>query len=152
MCKFISCLFTAVVLLSDLLLSCPGVAVITTAQFHSTKVYTQVEQSRLKSCLRRVKDSQWWESLTMVTAGNKAKRFSSVNHTQKQFIIIIIKELEYNTTVVKAPEIKLPEFTLATYFVYWNFYWFTGQFIKDRNIFIFDKTFRGTTCWLFSKF
>ena len=52
-------------------------------------VWTQVLR-RFKSCLRRVEDSWWWGSLTVVPAGNKAKRLSSVNHTTKQFIIIII--------------------------------------------------------------
>ena len=44
------------------------------------KAWTQVLR-RLKPCLRRVGDSRWWRSLTVVPAGNKAKRFSSVNHT-----------------------------------------------------------------------
>ena len=34
-------------------------------------------------CSRRVGDSRWWGSLTVVPAGNKAKRLSSVNHTTK---------------------------------------------------------------------
>ena len=38
---------------------------------------------RFKPCSRRVGDSRWWGSLTMVPAGNKAKRLSSVNHTTK---------------------------------------------------------------------
>ena len=38
---------------------------------------------RLKPCPRRVEDSRWWGFLTMVPAGNKAKHFSSVNHTTK---------------------------------------------------------------------
>ena len=37
----------------------------------------------LWSCSRRVGDSRWWGSLTMVPAGNKAKRFLSVNHNTK---------------------------------------------------------------------
>ena len=53
----------------------------TTAQLHSTK-------PELRFCAgsnpaRRVGDSRWWGSLTMVPAGNKAKRLSSVNHTTK---------------------------------------------------------------------
>ena len=40
-------------------------------------------QRRFKSCSRRVGDSRWWGSLTMVLAGNKAKCLSSVNHTTK---------------------------------------------------------------------
>ena len=38
---------------------------------------------RFKPCSWRVGDSRWWGSLTMVPAGNKAKRLSSVNHTTK---------------------------------------------------------------------
>ena len=38
---------------------------------------------RFKSCSRRVRDLQWWVSLTMVPARNKAKHSSSVNHTIK---------------------------------------------------------------------
>ena len=47
------------------------------------KAWTQVLR-RLKSCLRHVGDLGWWESLTMVWAGNKAKRLLSVNHTTKK--------------------------------------------------------------------
>ena len=46
------------------------------------KAWTQVLR-RFKSCSRRVGDSRWWGSLTVVPAGNKAKRLSSVNHTTK---------------------------------------------------------------------
>ena len=46
------------------------------------KAWTQVLRS-FKSCLRRVGDSRLWGSLTMVPAGDKAKRLSSVNHTTK---------------------------------------------------------------------
>ena len=44
--------------------------------------WTQVLR-RLKPCLRRVGDSWWWGSLTMVQAGNKAKCLLSVYHTTK---------------------------------------------------------------------
>ena len=37
----------------------------------------------LLSCSQRVGDSQWWGSLTMIPAGNKAKRFPPVNRTTK---------------------------------------------------------------------
>ena len=55
--------------------------VITTAQLHSTK-------PELRFCAgsnpaRRVRNSRWWGSLTIVMAGNKAKRFSSGNYTPK---------------------------------------------------------------------
>ena len=46
------------------------------------KAWTQVLH-RFKSCSRHVGDSRWWGSLTMVPAGNKAKRLSSVNHTTR---------------------------------------------------------------------
>ena len=46
------------------------------------KPWTQVLR-RIKSCSRRVGDSRWWESLTVVLTGNKAKRLSSVSHTTK---------------------------------------------------------------------
>ena len=46
------------------------------------KAWTQVLH-RFKSCSRRVGDSRWWGSLTMVPAGNKAKCLLSVNHTTK---------------------------------------------------------------------
>ena len=38
---------------------------------------------RFKPCSRRVGDLRWWGSLTVVPAGNKGKRLSSVNHTTK---------------------------------------------------------------------
>ena len=46
------------------------------------KAWTQVLRS-FKSCLRRVGDSRWWGSLTIVPDGNKARRLSSVNHNTK---------------------------------------------------------------------
>ena len=51
-----------------------------TTSFNSA--WTQVLR-RFKPCLGRAGDSQWWGSLAMVPAGNKAKCFSSVNHTTK---------------------------------------------------------------------
>ena len=69
------------------------VVVITTAQLHLTK--PQVLR-RFKSCSRLAGDSRWWGSLTMTSAGNKAKRFSSVNHKQ---LIIIITKWRMNTSI-----------------------------------------------------
>ena len=46
------------------------------------KAWTQVLR-RFKPCSWRVGDSQWWGFLTMVPAGNKAKRLSSFNLTTK---------------------------------------------------------------------
>ena len=45
---------------------------------------------RFNSCSHSVRDWRWWVFLTMVPARNKAKCLSLVNHTTKQFIIIII--------------------------------------------------------------
>ena len=64
---------------SVLALWCSGYHYCTTS---FNKAGTQVLR-RLKSCLRRAGDSQWWGSLTMVPTGNRAKRLSSVNHTTK---------------------------------------------------------------------
>ena len=48
---------------------------------------------RFKSCPRRVRDSRWWGSLTIVPARKKAEHLSLVTKTKtihkKQFIIII---------------------------------------------------------------
>ena len=52
-----------------------GVMVMTTEQLHSTK-------SQLRFCAR-VGYSQWWGSLNMAIAGNKAKQISLVNQTTK---------------------------------------------------------------------
>ena len=38
---------------------------------------------RFKSCLRHVRDLQWWGSLAVVHVGNEAKWLSQVNHTTK---------------------------------------------------------------------
>ena len=57
-----------------------------TASFY--KAWTQV-LCRFKSW-SRAGDSRWCGSLTMIPAGNKAKRLSLVNHTKKIIIIIII--------------------------------------------------------------
>ena len=46
------------------------------------KAWTQVRRM-CKSCSRRVRDSRWWESQTMIPSGNKTKPFWSVNHTTK---------------------------------------------------------------------
>ena len=55
--------------------------VITTAHLHSTK-----PELRFKSCSRRVGDSRWWRSLTMVPAGNNAIRLSAVNLATKTIL------------------------------------------------------------------
>ena len=53
------------------------------------KAWTQVLR-RFNSCTRHVGDSRWRESLAIFPARNKAKWLSSVNHTTKSSIIIII--------------------------------------------------------------
>ena len=68
--------------------------VITTAQPYSSKPEFKF-YARSKSCSRRVGDSRWWRSVTDVAAGNKAKRLSLFNHSAKQFIIIIINQMEF---------------------------------------------------------
>ena len=57
------------------------------------EAWTQV-LCKFKSCSRHVGDLRWWESLTMVPAGNTAKRLSSVNHPPK-----IIHQLHQNVKV-----------------------------------------------------
>ena len=59
------------------------------SDYHYITAWTQVLYM-FKSCLWHVRDLRWWGSLTMIPAGNRAKCFSSVNYTTKQFIIIII--------------------------------------------------------------
>ena len=49
------------------------------------KAWTQVLR-RFKSYSRRVRNSRWWGSLTMVPAGNEVKRLSSVNHATKTIL------------------------------------------------------------------
>ena len=69
------------------------VVVIITAQLHSTipelRLCTSSNPAR---CMSEI-DWLWWGSMTMILAGNKTKRLSSVNHTTKtnhyQFGIII---------------------------------------------------------------
>ena len=68
--------------------------VITTAQPYSSKPEFRFYAS--SNPVRDVSDnSRWWRSVTDVSAGNKAKRLSSVNHSAKQFIIIIINQMEF---------------------------------------------------------
>ena len=59
--------------------SCSGYHYCTTS---FSKAWAQVLH-RFKSCLQRIGDSRWWRSLTMVLAGNKVIRLSSINHTTK---------------------------------------------------------------------
>ena len=59
-----------------------GVVLITTAQLHTTKPeFSKPGSAQVQT--RYVWDLRWWGSPTMVPAGNKAKRLSSVNHTAK---------------------------------------------------------------------
>ena len=60
------------------------VLVITTAQLHSTRPELRFCAGSNPACgVSAVEHLRWWESLTMVSAGNKAKHLSSVNHTTK---------------------------------------------------------------------
>ena len=54
---------------------CSGYHYCTTSFY---KTWTLVLR-RFKSCSRRVGDSRWWESLTVVPAGNKAKPYHKNN-------------------------------------------------------------------------
>ena len=64
------------------------------------KAGTQV-LCRFKSCSRRVRYSWWWQSLTMISAGNKAKSLSSVKYTMKtiyhQIFIIYFNMIKFFT-------------------------------------------------------
>ena len=53
------------------------------------KAWTQVLH-RFKSCLRHVRDSRWWGSLTMVRLEIRLNAFCRSTRPQKQVIIIII--------------------------------------------------------------
>ena len=64
------------------------------AQLHSTK-------PELSLNLRRVGDSWWWGSKTMVSAGNKAKRLSSVNHTT--IVTFNIKTIRIQSSMCSYP-------------------------------------------------
>ena len=78
-------------------------------------LYNFIQQSLNSGCAqvqillavsKRVGDSRGWESLKLVSGGSKAKRLSSVNHTTKQFIIIIIINQKDIWNYVSWPEIK----------------------------------------------
>ena len=67
---------------------CSGVVVITTAHLHSTKPELRFCAGSNPTC--SVSEIHDGEDLTMVPAGNKAKRVSLVNHTIKKAIQFII--------------------------------------------------------------
>ena len=75
--------------------------VITTAQLHSTK--PEIRFCAGSNPSRRVGDSRWWGCLTMVSAGNKAKRLSSVNHTPK-----IVHHKFYSVQLILYPLRAIP--------------------------------------------
>ena len=85
-----------------------GAVVITTAQLHSTKHELRLcgglnsPRSVSEICDGEILS----EILTMVPAGNKAKRPSSVNHTTKQFIIIINRVLFRPLTIKSVRNIE----------------------------------------------
>ena len=63
------------------------------------KVWTQV-LGKFKSCSRCVGDSRWWGSLTMVLAGNKAKRLLLVNHATKTIHHLYHHQSLFNTIFI----------------------------------------------------
>ena len=67
---------------------------------HNFTAQTQV-LNRFKSSLRNVRDSLWWKSLTMVPAGTKAKRLSSINYSTKWVenfaIYFFFKKITFNS-------------------------------------------------------
>ena len=85
-----------------------GAVVITTAQLHSTKHELRLcgglnsPRSVSEICDGEILS----EILTMVPTGNKAKRPSSVNHTTKQFIIIINRVLFRPLTIKSVRNIE----------------------------------------------
>ena len=94
--------------------------VITTAQLHLAKSGQVL--GRFKSCSRRIRDSRWWGSLTVVLAGNKTKRLSSVSHTTKAIhyqFIITLREKCPNT-----------EFFWSVFSRIWNEY---GEILRDTQ-------------------
>ena len=52
-------------------------------RFKSCWQHIGSDSDRFKSCWQHIGDLQWWASLTMVPARNKAKPLSSVNHSTK---------------------------------------------------------------------
>ena len=85
-----------------------GAVVITTAQLHSTKHELRLcgglnsPRSVSEICDGEILS----EILTMVPTGNKAKRPSSVNHTTKQFVIIINRVLFRPLTIKSVRNIE----------------------------------------------
>ena len=107
---------------------------------------------RFKSCSRHVGDSRLWGCLTMVLAGNKARRLSSVNHATKT-----IHQFNSTTTSVSMYYYHLMFFVLflsyiqKTYLVFVVFFIIyltaTVIFFKSRMIyFISIKTPQTSWC------
>ena len=69
---------------------------------------------RLNSYSWLVGDSRWWESLTMVPAGNKAKYLSSVNHTTR----IIHHHHHHHKQFSLVYLVPIPMFSLFSWFLY----------------------------------
>ena len=121
-----------------------GAVVITTAQLHSTKPWTQV-LCKFQSCSWHVRDSQWWGSLTIVLAGNKVKCPSSVNHTTrtihhhihylihnkicatKMFSVLFIPDFWHLYVIISHGYIEsiyyIPPFFIIIYSLCWPILW-----------------------------
>ena len=77
-----------------------------------------------KPCSQHVRDSWWWGSLTMVPAGNKAKRVSSVNHTTKtihQFNSILQFNDTPNKYIYDCFLMNFHLFCCCCFFTFWSF-------------------------------
>ena len=104
-----------------------------------------------KSCSRRVRDSRWWGSLTMVPAGNKTKRLSSVNHTTKTIHHSIHGAFD---CMFLSCHICVSEW-IHTYSIVWNTvispeveYWnFWTKKKHHKNIKLFTKQLNDNTHW-----
>ena len=94
------------------------------------ETWTQVLR-RFKSCLWHVGDSQWWGSLTVVLAGNKAKHLSLVNHTTSTIHLHLHRHLQ--------------EFFLKIIIREWNF-WQMFSFYPKYNDFSISKEHNRLFC------
>ena len=80
--------------------------------------------AQVQTYLQHVGDLRWWESLTLVLAGNKAKRLSSVNHTTKT----IQSSKSEKSQHIHMKQITLPSTTL-------DFIWLViDSFIEENGL------------------
>ena len=90
-----------------------------TASFN--KAWTQILR-RFKSCSRCVGDSRWWGSLTVVLAGNKTKRLSSVNHTPKT--IDLHHQNSFPVIMIVSVLLSFLDFFISAYCAFYVVMWF----------------------------